>query len=555
MICIPSMSVADARQRLIEIVAAEGAATRATAHLAPATSGISPCDAARVTLRMVLEAHAEALALRPGLAAGTRRGHIAACGVLARTVVGPGPFGDRPATTLDDNALDQLLTARGATVGTGTLLLNLVVLRAVMRRARRRGLLPGWAEPDWPTMRYTPERGSRARSAEELAELFAALAAELRDRGSFVGHALALQHETGSRIGVIASSPAGAWRVADPRLVVRRDKTGDRDVPLTPAAVRLVLDAQARWTTPATGTLWPRKPATVRGRVYDTLKRIGTDIRPHDLRAGAGQRMVDAGVPIHVVADLLGNSPATLLKSYLTASRSARRAAMRAHVGVAPEHAPEHAAAEPRPASVCETLLSSFPIRDLSASANPEAPGRTAQPLAPAARAGRAPGSQRVQLRRLACSCTRRDALAANPSSAKCPRRNALLAEHPRVEHSEPGGDHVPADRRLIARQAPDDVDQRRELLPAHHRWMQHAGRYAQRQRNPYDVVEARCAGRPAHQPTDRRLLHLDTGRAPFGRARKRGLRQPPDCHEVGYALGDPVGRLHFRLDLLVDFA
>jgi integrase len=44
-------------------------------------------------------------------------------------------------------------------------------------------------------------------------------------------------------------------------------------------------------------------------------------VRLHDIRAGHATALLDAGVPIHVVAALCGHDPATLLRWYAKRSK------------------------------------------------------------------------------------------------------------------------------------------------------------------------------------------------------------------------------------------
>src|SRR5262249_44707186 len=46
-------------------------------------------------------------------------------------------------------------------------------------------------------------------------------------------------------------------------------------------------------------------------------------LRFHDLRGSHETALLDAGVPVHVVADRCGHDPATLLKSYAKRTRKA----------------------------------------------------------------------------------------------------------------------------------------------------------------------------------------------------------------------------------------
>ena len=60
-----------------------------------------------------------------------------------------------------------------------------------------------------------------------------------------------------------------------------------------------------------------RNPKSVTKETRARFRKLGFDrLRFHDLRASHGTALLDAGVPVHVVAARLGHDPAVLLRAY-----------------------------------------------------------------------------------------------------------------------------------------------------------------------------------------------------------------------------------------------
>ena len=58
-----------------------------------------------------------------------------------------------------------------------------------------------------------------------------------------------------------------------------------------------------------------RNPKSVTKETRARFRKLGFDrLRFHDLRASHGTALLDAGVPVHVVAARLGHDPAVLLR-------------------------------------------------------------------------------------------------------------------------------------------------------------------------------------------------------------------------------------------------
>jgi integrase len=66
-----------------------------------------------------------------------------------------------------------------------------------------------------------------------------------------------------------------------------------------------------------------RNPATLTVEFTKRARQRGFDLRFHDLRGTHETLLLDAGVPVHVVAARCGHDPAVLLRSYAKRTRKA----------------------------------------------------------------------------------------------------------------------------------------------------------------------------------------------------------------------------------------
>lgn len=141
---------------------------------------------------------------------------------------------------------------------------------------------------------------------------------------------------TGARLGEICSLAADAYD--RDRGTLRLDgKTGPREAPLPPQA-RAALD---EWT-PGARSLLGVTPSSA--RCVERSIRAACDaggIRrwtPHGLRRLAVDQLARAGVDVATAADLLGHSPAVMLRHYRQVDDEDRRKAVTAaRLGAAPE--------------------------------------------------------------------------------------------------------------------------------------------------------------------------------------------------------------------------
>src|SRR5262245_55441294 len=67
----------------------------------------------------------------------------------------------------------------------------------------------------------------------------------------------------------------------------------------------------------------PRRPRNVTKEFARKAKSLGFSVRFHDLRGSHETALLDAGVPVHVVADRCGHDPAVLLRIYAKRTKNA----------------------------------------------------------------------------------------------------------------------------------------------------------------------------------------------------------------------------------------
>ena len=67
----------------------------------------------------------------------------------------------------------------------------------------------------------------------------------------------------------------------------------------------------------------PRSPRAVTRMFAERVAQLGIDVRFHDLRVTHETLLLDAGVPVHVVAARGGHDPAVLLRHYAKRTKKA----------------------------------------------------------------------------------------------------------------------------------------------------------------------------------------------------------------------------------------
>ncbi|MFD8550379.1 tyrosine-type recombinase/integrase [Streptomyces fradiae] len=129
------------------------------------------------------------------------------------------------------------------------------------------------------------------------------------------------------------------------RLVQPKTLSSVRTVPLPPFVVKALLDHEERQAQEraAAGIEWkehglvftsrigtPLEPDNLRRSWHPLRKRLGLDIRFHDLRHSAVSLLLDLGVPPHIVRQIVGHSDiGVTMKVYAHASLDEQRKALR----------------------------------------------------------------------------------------------------------------------------------------------------------------------------------------------------------------------------------
>ncbi len=182
------------------------------------------------------------------------------------------------------------------------------ILSVIMRQAEIYGYRPEGSNPCKGIKRYRREGRERFLSAEEMRSLAAVLDRFEADRPQQVA-IIRLLLLTGCRASEVRTLK---WRYRrEGKLFLRDSKTGPRTVTLNTQA-RRILERRLRGASPFVFPS-PRDPALPRSRNlpfwYRARREAGIeDVRLHDLRHTHASHAVMNGVPVPVVARLLGHS-------------------------------------------------------------------------------------------------------------------------------------------------------------------------------------------------------------------------------------------------------
>ncbi len=211
--------------------------------------------------------------------------------------------------------------ARGDGYSTGSIALDLLYLGEAWTWGREIGACPH----DLPTIRLK-QRPVMDKQTPTHADVCAVVAGV----GERWRPAIELLAATGCRIGEIVSLRAEDVDVTRSEITVQ-GKTGRRVVPVRQEVLR-------RLPT-AVGVIWGctewHATRMIRKEIDAACAAAQVPrFTPHGLRRYAADRMVDSGIDLKTVADILGHSVAMLLKRYRQSTeRSRRDAILRAGLG------------------------------------------------------------------------------------------------------------------------------------------------------------------------------------------------------------------------------
>ena len=209
---------------------------------------------------------------------------------------------------------------------------HLALLSRLFAQFERWELRPQRSNPTFGIDKVREEPRDRTLSDDELAALAAALR-DMRDRHPVPVAVLLVAMFSGLRISEILNM---RWEHVDldsGRIVLPKTKSGRRHHDL-PSAALAEIDALPRFSTWIFMTRNGAGGATyshIRKRFKDACAAAGVaDVRIHDLRRSAMTRAAAAGVPTHVLRDLMGHKTTAMADRYVrhvgTPVREAREA-------------------------------------------------------------------------------------------------------------------------------------------------------------------------------------------------------------------------------------
>ena len=185
---------------------------------------------------------------------------------------------------------------------------SMPVLSVIIREAEAMGLRPQGSNPCLGIRRYRRKGRARFLSDDEMRRLSARLSAHANGRPQQVA-VIRLLLLTGCRKSEILTLRWSDYR--ERHLFLRDSKTGPRTVWLSQPARNVLdgLDRTGQWVFPAARGRGPRNKGWLE-RFWDQVRAEAglLGVRLHDLRHTHASHAVMNGVPVPVVARLLGHS-------------------------------------------------------------------------------------------------------------------------------------------------------------------------------------------------------------------------------------------------------
>lgn len=203
------------------------------------------------------------------------------------------------------------------------------LLHAACDTARRNGMVPPTWDP-FNGVEAPSEATTEARHATK-ADIQALLAASERP-----WHTLwVVLAYTGMRPG---EGRTMHWEHVDLALAtvsVTKNRSKNTSSTRSVALLPVVVDELAAWKAesgnPTTGPVFPNRNGQPvdRWRVGEAFERAAPKgLTPHSLRHGVATRLLQARIPVHEVANILGNSPEVTLRTYAHVIKKARADAL-----------------------------------------------------------------------------------------------------------------------------------------------------------------------------------------------------------------------------------
>jgi len=196
---------------------------------------------------------------------------------------------------------------------------SLETLRAAWRWADREGLLAdGLQDPTKRVKRYRERSRDRWLRKEEVARLMEAVRAH---DDEYIRAAIPLLLLTGLRKNELLKAKWTDVDMERGEIRLRNTKSGDAQVRLLPGPALGILRALPRMKGSPFVFPSPNDPAKPRGDLKTPWVRIRKaaglpGVTLHDLRRTAGSHMAQAGVPLQVIQEVLGQSHPGVTKIY-----------------------------------------------------------------------------------------------------------------------------------------------------------------------------------------------------------------------------------------------
>ena len=208
-------------------------------------------------------------------------------------------------------------------------------LRAAWRWADREGLLPaGLHDPTKRVKRFKERSRDRWLRKEEVGRLMEAVQAH---EDAYVRAAVPLLLLTGLRKNELLRAKWMDIDVEREEIHLRDTKSGEAQVRLLPAPAMDILCNVPRMKVKGELSPWvfpsPADPSKPRGdlkKPWDRIRKAAglQGVTLHDLRRTAGSHMVQSGVPLQVVQEVLGQSHPAVTKIYARLADENRRQAL-----------------------------------------------------------------------------------------------------------------------------------------------------------------------------------------------------------------------------------
>lgn len=282
-----------------------------------------------LTVGELLSAYVDHREAMGGLSASTLKTYRGVAKRLGESI-GQARVADMTTASIQDYARNRLKKRSAASVR-----LELAVLAPALQWALDADRVPGMTMPKVELPTYTPTKKSTPPTLRALRKAMKAL----EQKKPIVYRALRLAALLGARGGEIWALRWWDVSLTGSPSASLRGKTGEREVPLSPAAVALLEEMRAAAGGPApeakvAGVIAEKTIANFRSHLYRAIRSLPWEewgeepLRPHQLRALFSDRLIKSGVSLPVFQALTGHSAAVAAKHYWEARPEEKRAAV-----------------------------------------------------------------------------------------------------------------------------------------------------------------------------------------------------------------------------------